>query len=93
MSDLDKMVAFGSWLSSKKVQHTAELYALSVNVKAPIDALRIKAGHVEATSHILEAFSSLYNGDINKFMREYLGQEPEEEEKEVGGDGPGKGST
>lgn len=82
MSDLDKMRAFGSWLHVKKIQHSAELYSLSINTRVPIDALRIKAGHLEATQYILDAFSSLYNGDLNKFMTEYLEQQPEEEEKE-----------
>lgn len=80
MSDLDKMMAFGSWLTAKKLQHGAELYSLSVNVKAPVDSLRIKAGHLEATQHILDAFTELYNGDLNKFMQEYLGQKSEEED-------------
>ena len=87
MSDQDKMLAFGAWLNAKKLQHTNELYALSVNVKAPVDALRIKAGHMEATQHILVAFSELYNGDVNKFMVDYLGQAPEDEEKESKEDG------
>lgn len=80
MSESDKMLAFGAWLNAKKIQHANELYALSVNVKAPVDALRIKAGHMEATQHILVAFSELYNGDVNKFMVDYLGQVPEEDE-------------
>lgn len=90
MSDHDKMMAFGSWLSTKRLQHSAELYALSVNTKAPIDALRIKAGHVEATQHILDAFTELYKGDLNQFMKEYLGQEPEDD-KESAEDGKNPG--
>ncbi len=82
MSDHDKMMAFGHWLASKRAQHTAELYSLSINRTAPIDSLRIKAGHIEATQHILEAFTSLYNGDINKFNEDYLGKKPEEDDKE-----------
>lgn len=91
MSDLDKMRAFGHWLNLKKVQHGAELYSLSINTRVPIDALRIKAGHLEATQYILDAFSSLYNGDINKFMTEYLEQQPEEEDQDP--DGPSESST
>jgi hypothetical protein len=89
MSELDKLMAFGSWLQSKKIQHGAELYSLSVNTRCPLDAIRLKAGHLEATQHILDAFASLYNGDINKFMQEYLGQASEEEDKESPQDGPG----
>ncbi len=80
MSDLDKMMAFGNWLTQRGQQLSSELYSLSINVKAPVDALRIKAGHVEATGHILAAFKDLYNGDLNKFMEEYLGQKPQEED-------------
>ncbi len=90
MSENDKLIAFGSWLTAKRVQHSAELYSLSINIKAPIDALRVKAGHVEATQHILDAFTELYKGDLNQFMREYLGQAPEGEDKE---DGPSQGTT
>jgi len=82
MSDTDKMMAFGSWLSTKRLQLTAELYSLSVNTKAPIDAVRLKAGHIEATQQILEAFTKLYRGDLNKFEVDYLGKDPEKEDKE-----------
>jgi hypothetical protein len=81
MSDLDKMVAFGNWLTQRGHHLSAELFALSVNAKVPIDALRIKAGHIESTGHILAAFKELYHGDLNKFMVDYLGQAPEEEDK------------
>jgi hypothetical protein len=85
MSDLDKMMAFGSWLSARAQQLQLELYSLSVNSKVPVDAIRVKAGHIEATGHVLAAFKDLYNGDINKFMEEYLGQRPEEDKESEGG--------
>ncbi len=81
MSDIDKMMAFGSWLASRQTQLGAELFATSVNPKATVDQVRIKAGHLEATAHIFEAFKDLYNGDLNKFLHEYLGQEPEEDKE------------
>jgi hypothetical protein len=92
MSDLDKMMAFGNWLTSRKAQLTMELYSLSLNTKLPIGTIRIKAGHLEATQHVLDAFKDLYNGDLNKFMEEYLGQAPEEEDKEST-DGQSDGTT
>ncbi len=85
MSDNDKLMAFGSWLTAKRLQHSAELYSLSINVKAPLDAVRLKAGHVEATQSILDAFTELYKGDLNQFMREYLGREPEEDKESKDG--------
>lgn len=72
MSDADKMMAFGTWLTTRKAQHTAELFSLSLNTKAPVDALRIKAGHVEAFSVVLDAFTELYRGDVTKFNEAYL---------------------
>jgi hypothetical protein len=82
MSETDKLMAFGSWLSAKKIQHSNELYSLSLNTRLPVDNLRIKAGHLEATQHILEAFTLLYKQDLGKFMREYMGSDPDAEEKE-----------
>lgn len=81
MSDLDKMMAFGSWLTQRHQQFQAELCALGIDRTKPIDAIRIKAGHLEASATILKAFTELYRGDLNKFMVEYMGQEPEEEEE------------
>lgn len=81
MSDSDKMMAFGNWLARRQTQLGAELFSLSVNTKVPVDALRIKAGQLEAVVHVFEAYKDLYNGDINKFMVEYLGQEPEEDKE------------
>jgi hypothetical protein len=91
MTENDKLIAFGSWLTAKKIQHGAELFSLSINVKAPVDAVRLKAGHLEATQHILEAFTTLYKQDINAFMREYMGSNPNEEEDKES-DGPSKSS-
>lgn len=82
MSDRDKMMAFGNWLSERIQATQLELYALSVNAKVPVDALRVKGGHLESLGFVMHAFKELYNGDLNKFMVEYLGQKPEEEEKE-----------
>ncbi len=81
MSDFDKMVAFGHWLELKRQQMTAELVAASTSRMHPEATIRVKAGHVEAFTQTLEAFKDLYNGDLNKFMHEYLGQAPEEEEE------------
>lgn len=82
MSDLDKMMAFGSWLTARKLQLHSELFALSANRSMPVDAIRIKAGHLENTVQILDLFAELYKGDLQKFMEEHLGQAPEKEEKE-----------
>lgn len=80
MSDNDKLMAFGSWLTTRRLQLTGELYALAINREAPLDSLRIKAGQMEAYTQVLESFTELYRGDLSNFMRERLGQKPEEEE-------------
>lgn len=82
MSDHDKMMAFGSWLTSRKLVLVGELQALSVNRDTPVSAIRLKAGHIEAYTQVLEAFTELYKGDLNAFMEERLGQTPEDEEEE-----------
>ena len=81
MSDFDKMVAFGHWLELKRVQMHNELFATAVSKLHPESVIRVKAGHVEAFTQVLETFRELYNGDLNKFMVDYLGQAPEEEEE------------
>lgn len=86
MSDHDKMVAFGTWLTTRKEQHTSELFQLAINVNRPAEHLRLKAGHLEATSHILKAFADLYNGDLPTFSKDYLGIEPEKEEEKESDD-------
>jgi hypothetical protein len=80
VSDFDKMVAFGHWLEMKRVQMHNELFATAVSKLHPEAAIRVKAGHVEAFTQVLEVFKELYHGDLNKFMVERLGQAPEEEE-------------
>jgi len=80
MSDRDRMVAFGTWLVSNKAQTAAEMYALSTNATATIDRIRIKAGHLEKIHQVYAAFCSLFDGDVNAFKRDYLGELPENEE-------------
>jgi hypothetical protein len=81
MSEQDKLLAFGSWLSIRKLHVAQELFSVCLNTKLPPSALRIKAGHLEALQHVLDAFTELYNGDLNKFTAQYLGGTPEEEEE------------
>lgn len=83
MSELDKMLAFGAWLSSRKVQLQGELYALSVSARQPEASIRVKAGHLEAVTHVLDAFTILYRGDLNKFREQYLGEQLNDEEEEL----------
>lgn len=84
MSELDKMMAFGHWLSERRAQFASELLQMGTQAKYTEAAIRVKAGHVEAFSMALTAFKDLYDGDLNKFMKEYLGQEPEDEEESDG---------
>lgn len=86
MSELDKMMAFGHWLSERRAQLNGELIQMSTQAKYPEASVRVKAGHVEAFSMVLIAFKDLYDGELNKFMKEYLGQEPEDEEESDGAD-------
>jgi hypothetical protein len=82
MSELDRMMAYGRWLTERKETFKAQLCALGVDRTKDIDSIRIKAGHLEATTLALEAFTFLYKTDVTKFAEAYLGQEPEEEDKE-----------
>lgn len=84
MSDHDKMMAFGIWLTERKAVLQAELCALAIDRTKPVDAIRIKAGHVENLAFVLERFTELYRGDLNKFREAYLGQSPESEEESDG---------
>lgn len=84
MSELDKMMAFGHWLNERRVQLGNELVQMSTSSKYPESAVRVKAGHVEAFNMVLAAFKELYDGDLNTFLKEYLGMTPEEEEESDG---------
>lgn len=81
MSEHDKMMAFGHWLQLRRENLKNELVALATDRAKPVDAVRIKAGHIEDCTHVLVAFTELYNGELNKFMEGYLGQPPSEEEE------------
>ena len=79
------MMAFGNWLAQRRLSFQAELSALAIDRTKPIDAIRVKAGHLEAATIMLKAFTELYNGSLSKWMEEYLGV-PEEDEEESGSD-------
>lgn len=84
MSDLDKMMAFGHWLSLRKEQLNSELIQISTNATHSEAKIRVKAGHLESVTHVLEAFSDLYRDDLGKFKVQYLGHQPESEEESDG---------
>ncbi len=89
MSDHDKMMAFGHWLTLRKDTILTELVQLSVNANHAEAKIRVKAGHLEGMQHVLEAFMDLYKHDVGRFNAMYLGVPEEEEES----DGVSSGST
>lgn len=86
MSDHDKMMAFGHWLELQRQQLHSELFATAVSRNHPEATIRVKAGHLEAVTQIMGVFKELYDQDLNKFMVNHLGQEPDKEESD--GDSP-----
>lgn len=82
MTEQDKLMAFGSWLTTRSQTLQAELFATATNGKQPDAAVRVKAGHVEAMAHVLASFRSLYQNDLAKWTEEYLGVTPKQEEEE-----------
>lgn len=77
----DKLIVFGKWLWDRYQQQQQELFQLSINGQAPESAIRVKAGHVECTMFVLDAYKDLYNKDLNFFRKEYLGEKTEEDEE------------
>ena len=82
MSDYDKMVAFGRYLTETLIRRRDELMSNCSNIERPIDAIRLKYGHVEAYTEILNVFSELYEGDLEKFKESYFDGYKEEKEKD-----------
>lgn len=87
MSDHEKLATFGSWLTTLKIQKGNELYQMSVSTRHSESAIRVKAGQLEATQFILEAFTELYNEPLQKFRVERLGAKPDGEEEDSTQDG------
>lgn len=84
MSENDKMIIFGQYLTEMAVRNKAMLFSTCQNVQQPIDAIRLKYGHLECSTEILAAFTLLYNGDVNDFKKAYI-EEDEKEKKEDDG--------
>lgn len=86
MSEQDKLMAFGKYLVERREQHKHELFMMSISARHPEAAIRVKAGHVESVSSILEAFSRLYNSSVEEFAESYLnGAKKQGEEEESDG--------
>ncbi len=67
--------AFGQYLTEMSVRLEAELYSTCSNDKLELSTVKRKYGQLEATKVILKAFTDLYNGDTDKFKKEYLDEE------------------
>jgi hypothetical protein len=78
MSQEDKLAAFGQWLTERTVQHEAMLYSTCANVKMPVDGIRMKYGQLEALKTCLQAFTVLFQKDLEVFRKEYMEGEPDE---------------
>jgi hypothetical protein len=83
MSDFDKMVIFGRYLTQGLIKYRDQLMSNCSDISKPIDAIRLRSGHVEAYTEILNVFTELYEGDIEKFKEAYIeGYKEEKEEDE-----------
>lgn len=85
MSQEDKLEIFGQWLTERTVQHEAMLYSTCANVKMPVDGIRLKYGQLEALKTCLQAFTILFQKDIQEFKKEYMEGELEEDESSESG--------
>lgn len=68
-ADRSKMVTFGRWLTELATQKDAELYAVCGNIEHPLDKVRLKYGQSETTKFILEAFTELFQGELEEFKK------------------------
>lgn len=84
MSDYDKMLTFGRYLTEGVIRYREELMSNCRDITRPIDAIRLKYGHIEAYTEILNAFTDLYEGDLEKFKLDYIAGYKEEKEKDDG---------
>jgi hypothetical protein len=83
MSDFDKMVIFGRYLTQGLIKYRDQLMSNCSDISKPIDAIRLRSCHVEAYTEILNVFTELYEGDIEKFKEAYIeGYKEEKEEDE-----------
>lgn len=78
MSQEDKLAAFGQWLTERTVQHEAMLYSTCANIKTPVDGIRMKYGQLEALKSCLQAFTVLFQKDLEVFRKEYMEGEPDD---------------
>lgn len=83
MSDYDRMVLFGQWLTERAVAHRAMLIQMCSNVNTPVEQIRLKYGHLEAFQEALNAFTELYKStDVDEFKKEYLDDTSKEQDNE-----------
>jgi hypothetical protein len=82
MSDFDKMVIFGKYLTEGLIKNRDQLMSTCAQVNNTSDAIRLKYGHVEAYTEILNVFTELYEGDLEKFKEAYIEGYKEEKEKD-----------
>src|ERR1700761_1979773 len=78
MSQEDKLAAFGQWLTERTIQYEAMLFSACANTKMPVDGVRLQYGKLEALKYCLQAFSVLFNKDIQAFNAEFGQGEPED---------------
>lgn len=82
-----KMAAFGKYLTMQVVRYREELHSVCANDKVGIETVKRKYGHLEAFTEVLNTFSELYNGDLEKFNVEYLNQKEDSNETTRPADG------
>lgn len=75
--DKSKMAAFGQWLTEQTILREANLFSVCANVKHSSDAVRLEYGKLESFKYILKTFTELYQSDVDKFRKEYLDNDDE----------------
>jgi hypothetical protein len=72
MSEHYKMSAFGRYLTEGVIKYRTQLASECADVTKPIDTIRLRSGHLEAYTEILNVFTELYEGDLETFKKDYI---------------------
>lgn len=76
----ERIIVFGQFLTTMVIKSQLEVNSLCLNDKTPIDAIRRKAGHLEAYQFALGNLKELLISDIDKFRKQHLEEDVEEDD-------------
>ena len=70
----NELKLFEQWARNRLRDETAMLFQIVANNTQPIEAIKMKFGHIEALQTVVQSLNALSSDGVEKFVKDFMPQ-------------------